>query len=131
MITHKLTYNITRRVRRNDPSIWPHTILLRIRSFHLKPKIPPIKHSNPPKPNKKATKIQENQTQYLKCNMITSLITQLHRTRDLLLQLNFQNKHRKMTSKLQKQHKNKSNQIWICDKIKKIYMGIEALVGPR
>lgn len=59
MITHKLTYNITRRVRRNDSSIWPHTILLRIRSFHLKPKIPPIKQSNPLKPNQKQQKLKK------------------------------------------------------------------------
>lgn len=44
--------------------------------------------------------------------MITSLISQLHRTRDLLLQLNFQNK----THKDHVKHKNKSNQIWVCDK---------------
>lgn len=44
--------------------------------------------------------------------MITSLISQLHRTRDLLLQLNFQNK----THKDHVKHKNKSNQIWVCNK---------------
>ena len=118
------TCNITTGVWHHDSSVWPHTVLLRIRRLHLNTEaettwmlltwtfqiimLSPeftkrINHEVKRNPKTKWMLLTA-QNSYLECNMILRLVRQNHRTGDLLLQFDYHTPQ--MQSMLTQKHHN-------------------------